>query len=77
MGGFWRNARASSPALLILYVARLHCALPIIQTRRRRGLTLHLATAKMARLLQPCDARVFATYKRRLQEGLVARQLES
>eukprot|EP00974_Lingulodinium_polyedra_P095910 9296276-Lingulodinium_polyedra.AAC.1 len=29
----------------------------------------------MTCLLQPCGARVFATYKRCLQEALVARQL--
>ena len=37
----------------------------------------HLVPAKMAWLLQPCDARVFAAYKRCFQEALAARQLES
>eukprot|EP00974_Lingulodinium_polyedra_P098614 9558099-Lingulodinium_polyedra.AAC.1 len=31
----------------------------------------------MAWLLQPCDTRVFAAYKRCVQEALAARQLES
>eukprot|EP00974_Lingulodinium_polyedra_P066758 6461698-Lingulodinium_polyedra.AAC.1 len=61
--------------LFTLDLARLHVASPVVRARRQHGLMFHLVPARMTCLLQPCGARVFATYRRRLQEALVARQL--
>ena len=71
------SAAPGRAVLFTLDVARLHFALPVIRACRQHGLMFHLVPAKMTWLLQPCDTRVFAAYKRCFQEALVARQLES
>ena len=58
---------AAAPGRAVLFtldVARLHLALPVIRACRQYGLMYHLVPAKMLWLLQPCDTRVFAAYKR-------------
>ena len=71
---------AAAPGRAVLFtldVARLHLALPVIRACRQYGLMYHLVPAKMSWLLQPCDTRVFAAYKRHFQQASVARQLDS
>eukprot|EP00974_Lingulodinium_polyedra_P014992 1450940-Lingulodinium_polyedra.AAC.1 len=51
------SAAPGRAVLFTLDVARLRVVLPVIRACRQHGLVFHLVPAKMAWLLQPCDAR--------------------
>ena len=66
-----RVARRAAPGrqvLLSMDVARLHLPEPVVRACHREGIFYHLVPAQMTWLLQPCDTRVFALYKRALME---------
>ena len=68
LGDLLRVHAAERPCFLCMDAARIHLAPAVLRACRRQRLRFLLIPAQMTGLLQPCDARVFSLYKRKVAE---------